>query len=108
MMMNTSNTSHQATLDAYLKLFELYPDVEFWQTKPQKGSDAYEFLFRQVMEMMARHSTFNTSLPLPFRETAKRYVAGDAVTLKHFRDSDNRNFLLSDLKDWLRLAQQKL
>ncbi|MEG3639843.1 hypothetical protein [Magnetococcus sp. PR-3] len=95
----------QPELNDYQNLFKLYPDVEFWKLDSHlKGqADPYLFLFRQMMGLMEEESPFNRTLPITFRETAKRYMKGDPVTTKHFNGPENRYFLLSDLKDWLHL-----
>nr|CRH04580.1 conserved protein of unknown function [Candidatus Magnetococcus massalia] len=103
------NDQEHPGLEDYLELYGRYPKVEFWQLNhnPKQGPDPYLFLFRQLVGMMAEGSRFNQSLPSGFTETAKRYVAKDPVTLKHFKGSDNRYFLLSDLRDWLRMEKRK-
>ncbi len=99
--------AHPPRLDDYLHLFALYPGVEFWSARPQADGDPYLLLFRQVMRYMAMESAFNTDLPSPFRKAARGYMDGAPDLRRHFQAPDNRNFLLSDLLDWLHLQQRR-
>lgn len=51
-------------------------------------------------------SPFNLDMPQEFRRTAQHWLAGDAATLRHMGDVQNRHFMLSDLYDYVHLARR--
>ena len=89
-------------LQDYLKLFELYAGKLDFSIKGTKGGD-YTFLFQQVMRLMQKRSPFNAALPAPFLAVVQKYANGDPVIVAHFNYHENRQFLLSDLYDYLQL-----
>lgn len=95
----------QPTLDDYLALFRLYGgDLGSIYLEP--ADERYRLLFDQVCRLLIRPSEFNLDLPPPFRRTAELYLAGDETTLATMRDPENRQFMLSDLSDYLDLQRR--
>jgi len=90
-------------LDDYLRLFAIYEKDLGSIYQESADEDPYNLLFEQVTKLLIRPSAFNLSLPEPFRNTAHRYRRGDAPTLQHFADADNRHFMLCDLHDLVML-----
>lgn len=84
----------------YLKLFRLYGDD---LTSIYMDSDdlRYKLLFEQIIALLLEQSDFNDSIPQPFKDTARSYSSGHEGTLKHFTDPGNRNFMMSDLHDFV-------
>lgn len=92
-------------IDDYAELFRLYG--EGIGTAYLAGADdRYRLLFDQVCTLLVKESAFNAAMPQPFRWTARRYLAGDEATLAHMRQPDNRNFMLSDLADYVELRRR--
>lgn len=88
----------------YFALFDLYGgDLSRAYLAPD--DERYRLLFDQICHVLLKPSPVNLRLPQPFRTTAERYLAGDAVTLAHMRVPENRNFMLSDLYDVLHLLR---
>jgi len=94
---------HQPDADAYLALFGRYRQ-DFGDVYLGPPDDRYRLIFEQVCHMLKQPSPFNLSLPVPFRATALRYLAGDPPTLAHMKEADNRHFMLSDLFDYIHLV----
>ncbi|MEG3638421.1 hypothetical protein [Magnetococcus sp. PR-3] len=92
-------------LEDFEKLFSLYPEEAFYNREPHPQPDPLQFLFRQVMQMLACRSAFVISMPRPFLEASNHYNNGSPATVKHFNNTENRNFFLSDLKEWLTLQK---
>ena len=62
-------------------------------------------LFDQICRLLTQPSAFNLSLPAQFRTTAFRYLEGDAHTVAHMTNVENRHFMLSDLFDYIHLVK---
>jgi len=92
----------QPDIAAYQELFRLYGD-NMGDAYLQPDDERYRLLFDQICRMLVKPSTTNLRLPEPFRHTAMLYLAEDADTLAHMRDPANRNFMISDLADFLHL-----
>lgn len=86
-------------LDDYIKLFGLYDGEKLHAAE----AEGIELLFEQAVRMIVRPSEFNHRLPLPFIEAADNYLNGDPATRKHFQYEENRQFMLSDLYDFIQL-----
>lgn len=92
------------TLDDYVRLFEAYgEDISSVYLKP--SDTRYELLFEQAVRLLVQPSTFNLTLPKPFRVTAHNYLAGDEKTVRHMGYPENRHFMLSDLFDFIQLKK---
>lgn len=92
-------------LDDYFSLFQLYGgDLSNAYLEPE--DERYRLLFEQICHLLLKPSSVNLRLPAPFRVTAQRYLAGDVATLTQMRDPTNRNFMLSDLYDFLHLLRR--
>lgn len=87
-------------LDDYFSLFEMYGG-DLGQAYLAPEDDRYRLLFEQVCHLLVRPSDVNLRLPEPFRATAERYLAGEQTIVRRMRDPSNRNFMLSDLADFL-------
>jgi len=88
-----------------MRLLRLYDAALREPTEP-RGS-RFELLFARVMGLLHRDSAFNRTLPAPFLDVARRIARGDAATVEHFSYDENRQFLLSDLYDYLALRALK-
>lgn len=88
----------------YFSLFRLYGG-DLSQAYLAPDDDRYRLLFDQLCHLLLKPSPLNLRLPQPFRTTAERYLAGDAATLAHMQDPQNRHFMLSDLYDVLHLLR---
>lgn len=92
-------------LDDYLELFRLYGgDLSKAYLAPM--DERYRLLFDQLCRLMARQSLFNLEIPQPFRLTAQRYLAGDDAVRRDMERPENRNFMLSDLFDFIELHRR--
>jgi hypothetical protein len=92
-------------LDDYFELFRLYGgDLSDAYLAPQ--DERYRLLFDQLCRLLAKQSLFNLEIPHPFRVTAQRYLAGDEATRREMGRAENRNFMLSDLYDFVELQQR--
>lgn len=90
------------SLDDYLQMFAQYGEgVEFMYLDPP--DDRYELLFQRTMRLLVKPSTFNFSLPEPFRTTAHRYLDGVPETVRHLEDRETRHFMLSEVHDYVML-----
>jgi len=89
----------------YLKLFEAY-GKDFGPAYLEPEDERYRLLFDQVCRLLAQPSSFNLGMPQEFRRSAQRYLAGDARTVAHLRDPQNRHFMLSDLYDYVHLRMR--
>ncbi|GAB6051537.1 hypothetical protein JCM17960_03570 [Magnetospira thiophila] len=97
-------TSHPDVED-YLHLFQMY-GTDMSDIYLETDEKRYALLFEQVVRLLVRHSEFNSRLPEPFRVTARRYMEGHAETLAHMKAPENRNFMLSDLYDFVLLSHR--
>lgn len=94
-------------LDAYLKLFAPYVE-QLRQFSGREGEYGGRFalLFRQVVRLLMSSASINQQIPKPFIKVARRYLARDDETVRHFSYEDNRHFFLSDLYDWLQIQER--
>ncbi|HLN24140.1 MAG TPA: hypothetical protein VK558_09175 [Patescibacteria group bacterium] len=92
-------------LEDYLDLFRLYGDG-LGEAYLEPEDERYRLLFDQLCRLLVRPSRFNATLPEPFRLTARLYQDGDAATLAHMQVPENRNFMLSDLNDYMDLMRR--
>jgi len=90
-------------LEDYLRLFERYGRDLGSIYQLDGDDDPYAFLFEQIILLLIAQSSFNMSLPEPFRLSAHRYHRGEPDTVAHLSDPDNRHFMLCDLHDWIML-----
>ena len=90
---------------AYLALFEQYGRA-FGAAYLEPDDERYRLLFDQVCQLLRASSTFNQAMPQEFRRTARRYLSGEAETLAHMRTAQMRHFMLSDLYDYVHLAER--
>jgi len=102
--------------DDYLRLFARWHTMLREDVGPDdgrdfgdvyKGSDdeRYRLLFEQVCHLLTLASPFNLGMPQEFRRTARQWLDGDAATLRHMGDVQNRHFMLSDLYDYVHLSK---
>lgn len=91
------------TATDYLQLFERY-GKDFGPAYLAPEDERYRLLFDQICRLLVAPSSFNQAMPQEFRQAAKRYLAGEASTLAHLRDPQNRHFMLSDLHDYVHLT----
>lgn len=92
-------------LEDYLELFRLYGgDLSDAYLAPQ--DERYRLLFDQLCRLLTKQSLFNLEIPHPFRLTAQRYLAGDEATRREMGRPENRNFMLSDLSDFIQLQKR--
>jgi hypothetical protein len=84
--------------DDYLALFGRYKE-DFGDVYMDPEDERFRLLFDQICRLLTQPSAFNLSLPARFRTTAFRYLEGDAHTLAHMTNVENRHFMLSDLFD---------
>ncbi len=95
----------------YLHCFEIYgEDIRTIYLDHEEGR--YEFLFERILRMLIMQSTFNATIPAPFKTTARKYLSGDMETRTYMNNPEKRNFMLSDLYDFVllqhRIASRKL
>jgi len=102
--------------DDYLRLFERWQAMLREDVGPAQGRDfgdvykgtedeRYRLLFEQVCHLLMQASPFNLAMPQEFRRTARQWLDGDAATLRHMGDVQNRHFMLSDLYDYVHLSK---
>ncbi|NVK18848.1 MAG: hypothetical protein HWE30_09145 [Methylocystaceae bacterium] len=90
----------------YLHCFSLYgDDIRTMYLDHDEGR--YEFLFERILRMLIQQSSFNTKIPLPFKITARKILSGDPEARSYMSDPEKRNFMLSDLYDFV-LLQHKI
>lgn len=100
----------------YLRLFDRWHTMLREDIGPREGRDfgdvykgtddeRYRLLFEQVCQLLIVASPFNLDMPQEFRRTARQWLEGDAATLRHMGDVQNRHFMLSDLYDYVHLAR---
>jgi len=100
----------------YLRLFERWQAMLREDVGPAQGRDfgdvykgtedeRYRLLFEQVCHLLMQASPFNLAMPQEFRRTARQWLDGDAATLRHMGDVQNRHFMLSDLYDYVHLSK---
>jgi hypothetical protein len=87
----------------YLALFEPYR-LDFGEAYLEPEDERYRLLFDQICKLLMQASHFNLGMPQEFRQSASRYLAGDAATLAHLRQPQMRHFMLSDLYDYVHLC----
>lgn len=87
----------------YLALLKLYaPQLQAWKETPnQKG--LFQLVFEQVVRLLSKDSDFNHEIPLPLRTAARQYLQHHREVVAHFSYSENRQFFLSDLYDFIQL-----
>lgn len=90
-------------LDDYIALFSLY-GCGLGEAYLEPEDERYRLLFEQMCHLLAQPSSFNLTLPEPFRVTAKAYLAGDEAVTAHMRMAENRNFMISDVSDFIELG----
>jgi hypothetical protein len=97
------------TYEDYERLFGLYGDAvnTAYRDLPEGESGKFDFLFEQLMGLLARGSAFNATLHRDFTSAAELYQLGDPLTVKRLTDADNRLFVLSDFKDYLFLTRSR-
>jgi len=95
--------SHKAPeAEDYLQLFKMYGE-DLGSIYKETENERYAFLFEQCIKLLIQPSDFNFSLPEPFRVSAHRYHAADPHTLEQLSQPSNRNFMLCDLHDFIKL-----
>ena len=94
----------QPDSDDYLALFGRYKE-DFGDVYMDPEDERFRLLFDQICRMLTQPSAFNLSLPAQFRTTAFRYLDGDAQTVAHMTNVENRHFMLSDLFDYIHLVK---
>jgi hypothetical protein len=92
----------QPNADDYQQLFRIY-GRDLGAIYQEPDDDRYALLFEQVVRLLIQPSPFNLSLPEPFRLSARRYHHGDPATVRHLSKPANRNFMLCDLHDMIKL-----
>jgi len=112
-----THTSHDSPdADDYLRLFEHWHAMMREDVGPEQGRDfgdvykgsqdeRYRLLFEHVCQLLIQVSRFNLAMPQEFGRTARQWVDGDAATLRHMGDVQNRHFMLSDLYDYVHLSK---
>jgi hypothetical protein len=98
------STMNHPDADDYLKLFGRY-DKDFGAAYLEPQDERYRLLFEQVCQLLLQASDFNLSMPQEFRRTARQWTGGEAVTILHMGDPQNRHFMLSDLFDYVHLRK---
>jgi len=92
----------QPNYDDYAQLFQIY-GKDLGAIYQEPDDDRYALLFEQVIRLLIKPSPFNLSLPEPFRVSARRYHNGEPATVRHLGKPANRNFMLCDLHDMIKL-----
>jgi hypothetical protein len=87
----------------YLSLFGPY-QRDFGDAYLAPEDERYRLLFDQVCRLLVQPTPFNLAMPQEFRRTARLYLDGDATTVAHMRTAQMRHFMLSDLYDYVHLA----
>ncbi|CCQ74869.1 hypothetical protein [Magnetospira sp. QH-2] len=95
-------TDHPDAKD-YRTLFEMYGG-DMSDIYLDTDEEHYRLLFEQVVRLLVKPSGYNATLPEPFRLTAQRYLDGHEDTVVQMEQAENRNFMLSDLYDFIRLT----
>lgn len=99
--------------DDYLRLFGRWDATgrdqprwrDFGDVYQADEDERYRLLFEQVCHLLVQPSAFNQAMPQEFRATARQWLAGDAATLAHMGEVQNRHFMLSDLHDYVHLSR---
>jgi hypothetical protein len=115
-MRNSSGLPHTPNADDYLRQFERWHAMLREDVGPSQGRDfgdvykgtddeRYRLLFEQICHLLTQASAFNLAMPQEFRRTARQWTEGDAATLRHMGDVQNRHFMLSDLYDFVHLSK---
>lgn len=115
-MFRQTTPSPSPSADDYLRLFERWHALLREDVGPEQGRDfgdaykatedeRYRLLFEQVCQLLIAPSPFNLAMPQEFRRTARQWMEGDAATLAHMGDVQNRHFMLSDLYDYVHLCK---
>ncbi len=91
----------------YLALLKLYePQLQAWKETPNDKT-LFQFVFEQVVRLLEKKSPFNKEIPLPLRTAAHQYLKHNQAVVAHFSYSENRQFFLSDLYDFIQLYIKK-
>lgn len=93
-------------LNDYLALFRLYGG-NLGAAYRATNDERYRLLFEQLCHLLAQASAFNGSLPEPFRRTARAYLADDPDTVASMLQPENRNFMISDISDYIDLLARR-
>lgn len=92
-------------VEDYIHCFEIYgEEIKTIYLDHEDGK--YEFLFERILRLLIQSSPFNLEIPAPFRITAKKYLSGDPETRAYMNNPEKRNFMLSDLYDFVVLQQR--
>ncbi len=95
------------TLTDYTTLFDAYGD-RLSTAYMETGQDRYRLLFEQICHMLIQQSRFNQTLPQPFCRTARDYLSGVPEVVAHMSSDEPRNFMLSDLYDYISLQRRAI
>lgn len=91
-------------LDDYAALLRLYGDG-LSEAYMAPNDERYRLLFDQLCRLLVKSSPFNLEIPAPFRVTAQRYLNEDEATRRQMDRAENRNFMVSDLADFIELKR---
>lgn len=93
--------------DDYLRLFQRYGRDfgAIYLEEPDEAGERYRLLFEQVCTLLRQVSSFNLAMPQELRQTADRWVRGDAATIAQMKEPEIRHFMLSDLYDYVHLSK---
>jgi hypothetical protein len=87
----------------YLALLRLYePQLQAWKETPNQQG-LFQLAFEQVVRLLSKDSDFNHEIPLPLKTVARQYLQHNQNVIAHFSYSENRQFFLSDLYDFIQL-----
>ena len=91
----------------YLEMFGRYgiTSSDIYMEKDDGTKDRLFELFDRITDMLGWDCPYNNTLPGEFVAVARRYNAGDKLSVLHFDDPDNRLFFLSDLYDLAHLCK---
>lgn len=91
----------------YLALLKLYePQLQAWKETPNDKT-LFQFAFEQVVRLLEKNSSFNREILLPLRTAAHQYLQHNQAIVAHFSYSENRQFFLSDLYDFIQLYMNR-
>ena len=94
-----------SSLEDYGALLRLYGDG-LSDAYRAPDDERYRLLFDQLCRLLVKSSPFNLEIPAPFRLTAQRYLNEDAATRQQMDQAENRNFMVSDLADFIELKRR--
>lgn len=89
-------------VEDYVELFNRY-GKDLGRIYEEPDDERYALLFEQVVRLLVKPSSYNLSLPEPFRISAQRYLGGDPRAIEHLSAPANRHFMLCDLHDMVML-----